>query len=367
MRRILVLTRYDRLGASSRVRFLQYVPAIEQSGLACDVVPLLGNTYVQALYNGGRLDAAEIARGYFGRLRTLMQRRRYDLVWLEKEAMPFVPYLIEGRLLRGIPYVIDFDDAWFLRYRDHRLAPVRWLLGRKIDILMRDSAAVVVGNDFLAEHARRAGARRVEIVPSTIDLDRYGALASVPPAQTQRALVVGWIGTPVTVQFLAGLEAVFRRLEPGTVVIRIVGAEIPKGWTGLPAESIPWTEEHEIDEIAKFDIGLMPLADGEWQQGKCGYKALQVMAMGRPVVASMVGANRQIFRQGINGFLARTDDDWFSALRQLAADPALRQRIGAAGRETVEAEYSMAGQAPRLIGVLNEALAGPGPEGRSTQ
>jgi glycosyltransferase involved in cell wall biosynthesis len=364
MPRILVLTRYDRLGASSRVRFLQYLPAIEASGIGCDVMPLLGNNYVRALYNGGGIGAAAIAAGYFGRLQALVRRRRYDLIWLEKEAMPFVPHMLERGLLGGVPYVVDFDDAWFLRYRDHPLAPVRWLLGGKIDTLMRDSAAVVVGNAYLAEHARRAGAGRVALIPSTIDLERYGALASAAPAQARRPLVIGWIGTPHTATFLTGLEAVFRRLAGDTYMVRIVGAGVPKAWAGLPAESVPWTEETELDEIAKFDVGLMPLTDGEWEQGKCGYKALQVMAMGRPVVASMVGANCSIFRHGINGFLARTEDDWLSALRSLAGDPALRGRVGAAARATVESGYSLASQAPRLIGVLNEALSGSPAAGR---
>jgi glycosyltransferase involved in cell wall biosynthesis len=360
MPRILALTRYERLGASSRVRFLQYLPAIERSGFTCDVVPLLGNNYIQNLYAGGRVDIAAVAARYVERIRALLRRRRYDLIWLEKEAMPYIPYAVESRLLQGVPYVIDFDDAWFLRYQEHRWAPVRWLLGGKIDALIRDSATVVAGNEYLAEHARQAGARRIHIIPSTIDLERFGTIASAPAGDMRRPIVVGWIGTPVTVPYLAQLGRVFRRFAGDAIVIRIVGAEVPKEWKGLPAESVPWTEEDEVDQIAKFDIGLMPLlGEAEWDRGKCGYKALQVMATGRPVVASMVGANCRIFRHGINGFLARTDDDWFSALQMLAADPALRRRIGAAARETVESEYSLAGHSPRFIGVLNEVLSAP--------
>jgi glycosyltransferase involved in cell wall biosynthesis len=366
-RRLLVLTRYDRLGASSRVRFLQYLPAIEQGGFICDVRPLLGNNYIRALYEGGRVGPGAIAAGFIERLQNLMRRRRYDLIWLEKEAMPFVPYMIERRLLGGVPYVIDFDDAWFLRYQELRLAPLRWLLGDKIDVLMRDSAAVVVGNDYLAEHARGAGAPRIDIIPSTIDLDRYGATASVPAVQARAPIVIGWIGTPVTVRYLARLEPVFRRLAGDGIVVRIVGAQVPAAWAGLPAESVPWSEADEVAEIAKFDIGLMPIDDGEWERGKCGYKALQVMAMGRPVVASMVGANCSIFRHGHNGFLARTHDDWFSALQLLAGDPVLRGRIGAAARETVEADYSLASQAPRLIGVLDQALSVARATGRTNK
>ena len=134
MTNILVLTRYDRLGASSRVRFLQYIPALERQHFSFDVRPLLDNPYVASLYGGPKAGVGSILRAYARRFSALRRRMNYDLIWLEKEALPWLPTFLEIARLEGLPYVVDYDDAWFHRYETHWLSP---LLGHKIDAVMR--------------------------------------------------------------------------------------------------------------------------------------------------------------------------------------------------------------------------------------
>src|SRR5215217_6977576 len=167
---VLLLTRYERLGASSRIRFLQFLPELERQGFSFDVQPLLDNAYVSSLYGGPPVSTGNILRSYARRFGALRRRMRYDLIWLEKEALPWLPTWMEIARLQGIPYVVDYDDAWFHRYENHWLNP---LLGRKIDAVMGVAHTVVTGNDYLARRARQEGARHVEIVPTAIDLDRY--------------------------------------------------------------------------------------------------------------------------------------------------------------------------------------------------
>ena len=116
----------------------------------------------------------------------------------------------------------------------------------------------------------------------------------------------------------------------------------------VPTEHVPWTEAAEVAAIAEFDVGIMPLADEPWERGKCGYKLIQYMACGLPVVASPVGVNRQIVEHGVNGFLAETPTQWDEALRTLLADPALRQRMGQAGRQKVERQFSLQVTGPKV-------------------
>jgi len=103
-------------------------------------------------------------------------------------------------------------------------------------------------------------------------------------------------------------------------------------------------------------VGVYPLADDEWAKGKCGFKAIQFMACGVPVVASAVGVNTNIIQDGVNGFLASTDDEWEDKISRLLVDPELRARIGAAGRNTIEERYSLAVQAPRLVSMMRELV-----------
>jgi glycosyltransferase involved in cell wall biosynthesis len=347
---VLLLTRYERLGASSRIRFLQFLPELERQGFTFDVQPLLDNDYVRSLYGGLPVGAGNLLRSYGRRFRALHRRMKYDLIWLEKEALPWLPTWVEIARLQGLPYVVDYDDAWFHRYENHWLSP---LLGHKIDAVMRVAHTVVAGNDYLARRARQVGARHVEIVPTAIDLERYRDVRVTTPAGET---VIGWIGIPLNAHYLTIVEPALRAVaEANSVKLHVVGAPVPPPLSGIPAESFPWSEDSEIARIAAFDIGIMPLHDTPWERGKCAYKLLQVMAAGKPVIASPVGANTQVVQHGVNGFLANTTEEWTEALRKLTVDPDLRRRMGAEARRTVEGRYSAAIVAPRLAAILSQA------------
>jgi glycosyltransferase involved in cell wall biosynthesis len=165
---------------------------------------------------------------------------------------------------------------------------------------------------------------------------------------------VGWIGQRATASFLAPYAPLFERLSSDGLA-RFAAIGIDAQALGLPMASIPWTEQTEVASIAGFDIGIMPLLDGSFERGKCGYKLIQYMACGLPVVASPVGVNRQIVEHGVNGFLAETPEQWEQALQTLLADADLRQRMGQAGRQKVERQYCIQVTGPRLATLLNDS------------
>ena len=168
-------------------------------------------------------------------------------------------------------------------------------------------------------------------------------------------MVVGWIGIPLNAHYLNIVVPALRAVEG--VTLHVVGGVAPAELAGI-AQNLPWTEDSEIARIAAFDVGIMPLHDTPWERGKCAYKLLQVMAAGKPVIASPVGANRQVVQHGVNGFLADNPDEWADALRRLA-DPELRRRMGEEARRTVETQYSTAVVAPKLAAILRDAAAAP--------
>lgn len=277
-----------------------------------------------------------------------------DVIWLEKDALPWLPAGLELALLgTRVPLVLDYDDAVFHQYDEHRLPWVRRLLEPKHPALMRRAACVVAGNDYIANFARAAGAHRVEVLPTVVDLERYtpSPAPAVPPAGPAH---VGWVGQRATSSFLRALAPVFQTLaREGTARFTAIG--IDAAALGLPMDSLPWAEATEAEDIARLDIGIMPLVDAPFERGKCGYKLIQYMACGLPVVASPVGVNRQIVEHGVNGFLADTPEAWATALRTLCQDPALRARMGAAGRRKVEQQYCLQVTAPRLVQILRGA------------
>lgn len=336
--RVLALPRYDAMGASSRIRMLQYVPLLERRNVQVTVLPLLSNAYLARLYRGMSPDVADTAASYLRRMWSLLRRDRYQTVWVEKECFPWLPYGIERFFLHRTRLVVDYDDAQWLRYSHHESVLVRRLLDGKIQSFMQSADRVIAGNRWLREFAEQQGARDVVMVPSVVDLDRY------PMAKKQgvgQPCVIGWIGSPATAQYVRQmggcLAELVRRRRIRLVCVGVDRLELP----GVEVETRPWHEATEANEIRSFDIGMMPLRDGLWERGKCGYKLIQCMACGIPVIASAVGANCDIIENGVTGFLARDDRDWLQAFERLMDDASLYASMSTAARRMVEKFYSV--------------------------
>jgi glycosyltransferase involved in cell wall biosynthesis len=279
----------------------------------------------------------------------MLRVRQFDAVWVEKEMLPWIPDWIElGLFPASVPLVVDYDDAVFHRYDQHRLSIVRSILGRKIDKIMKRANLVVTGNEYLANHARSAGASRVEILPTVVDMTRYTISESV----NNSFPVIGWIGSPSTAKFLQQIAPALKEvLAIRRVQVVAVGVNADKV-SDLPITALPWTEATEVKDIQHFDIGIMPLPDAPFERGKCGYKLIQYMACGKPVIASPVGVNSKIVHDGVHGFLATTHANWVTALIKLIDNPELRKQMGYAGRRKVENEYSLQMTVGRLADLL---------------
>jgi glycosyltransferase involved in cell wall biosynthesis len=252
-----------------------------------------------------------------------------------------------------VPYVLDFDDAIFHNYDLHPSAWVRYIYGRRIDSLMAGSALVIAGNRYLADRAIAAGARRVEIVPTVVDLARY---ASKLEYSATTKLRIVWIGSPSTTQYLQELSAPLGELaKRHNFTLRVIGGGLID-LLGVDVELMDWSIETEAAAIAECDIGIMPLRDTPWEQGKCAYKLIQYMACGLPTVTSPIGANIDVVVENETGFFAAVHSDWVSKLGLLLSDKSLRQRLGQAGRLRVNESYSLQQAAPKLIDLFTEVL-----------
>lgn len=352
--KVLLLSRYGRLGASSRLRMYQYLPYLESQGFRITVAPFFKDEYLERFYAGHGKSLLYSFEGYTRRIVSLMGIRAYDLIWIEAEVLPWLPAWIETAMARaGIPYIVEYDDAIFHRYDNHTNHVIRKVLGHKIDRVMRHSKAVIAGSEYLAERATKAGAARVVLIPTSIDLNRYPR----SPTEPNDIFTIGWIGSPATAHYLRLLNNVFPAIaRDHPLRIKVVGAQAAHfQLPDVAIEYSDWSEQTEVDEILSFDIGIMPLSDTPWERGKCGYKLIQYMGCHKPVVASPVGANLRIVEHGVNGFLASTESEWRAALLELLHNPGLRIRLGQAGRAVVEREYCTAVNGHKLASILSEA------------
>jgi len=352
--RALFLTKYGAQGASSRYRALQYLPSLAARGWNVEWQPLLPDHYLQELYLRGQRSVVEVCRAYRKRLAYLCKGDlgSFDAVYVQCELFPYIPAWLESSLLAPAGnLVLDYDDAAFIPYDG------RPFLRGKIASLMRQARAVIVGNDFLSQYASRYS-ERVSVIPTVVDLARYSPREDYE-CHDEQGLVIGWVGTPVTARYLSTLAGTLRRVaRDRAVVVRCVGTPAGFSIPGVLVESVPWSEATEAGIIRTFDIGVMPLAQEPFAEGKCGLKLIQYMACGVPAVGAKLGANTEIIRHGVDGFLAAGDEDYVEVIERLAVDAALRARVGRAGRRRVEERYSLQARAQEFCNVLERAANG---------
>ena len=353
--KLAILTKYGNLAASTRQRFEQYRPYLEDAGFELVQYPLLGNDYLKNLYSDGGKKRGNITSSYLKRFRWLLSKPNVDLIWLHCELFPFLPGLAERlSTIPGKPIVFDFDDAIFHNYDMNPSWQVRNFLGSKLHTTIGAADISFCGNEYLANYARPL-CSKTEIVPTVLDTKIFCQDLSERPADSP--LKIGWIGSPSTWnEYVNNSLNMFKHLAASEgAKISIMGADKNAEMHHL-LEFVDWSEAGEVPFLQALDIGIMPLTDTPWARGKCGYKLIQYMACGIPVVASPVGVNCEIVEHGVNGFLAETNDEWRSAIRTLLRDPDLRRQMGAAGRKKVEEQFSLKVWGPRVVKMLQSVV-----------
>lgn len=279
---------------------------------------------------------------------------RYDVVFFQRTSFPFG---LERLIKKVNPNIIfDFDDSIFMSDPDSK--ELGWLGGLKdrmkaseVAGMVAASKLVVAGNDFLKEYADRFSDNAI-VSTETIDTERY----TVGPRRAAGPVRIGWIGSPSTSAYLEMLLPAWRSLaEKYDIQIRLIGAGDYRR-EGLAIVNVPWDFETEIGELHEFDIGVMPQPVSEWTEGKFGSKMLQYMAVGVPAVISYSRANSEVVADGVNGFLAKSQEEWISRLSLLIEDPALRERLGKAGRRTIESRFSLQARGPEFVALLESCL-----------
>jgi len=335
-----------------RYRLEQWEPLLRDRGVEITYEPFEDEELHSVVYQRGRMGKKLqlVGRGLARRLSTISKARKYDLVYILREAALLGPAVFE-RLIhqQRVPFVFDFDDAIFVSYRSPSNGYLSYLkFASKTRTICRLASHVMVGNPYLAEYASQVN-DNVTVVPTTIDTEKY----QVRPLKTTAGpLVIGWTGSYSTVQHLDTLRGALKKLaETEKFRLRVIGTPSYE-CAPVETEAMPWRAATELEDLGAIDIGVMPLPDDNWSKGKCGLKALQFMALGIPTVCSPVGVNTDIIQDNENGFLAMSEEEWVEKLTSLLRSAELRRRLGDAGRATVEEKYSAVTQAPRVYEIF---------------
>lgn len=340
---------------AQRFRFEQYVDHLRDNGFETTFSPVLRPDEYDVVYGRGRAAHKGLiaARGLLTRFADLARSSRYDIVFVQREAIQLGTAFFERAMAQlGAKLVFDFDDAIWLPNVSEANAGLAWLKRpQKTDKIIASAALVFAGNDYLAAHARPLNPA-VEVIPTTVDTDLFRPIRL---ERDRRSVCIGWTGSMTTIPHFELALPVLRRIRARygeRVYFKVIG---DSGYRAeeLGIEGVRWDPATEVEDLAELDIGIMPLPDDEWSKGKCGLKGLSYMALGMPTVTSPVGVSTTIIDDGVNGFLAASEDDWVERLAQLVDSSELRAKLGAAARKTVVSRYSVASQKGRYVDYLN--------------
>ena len=339
--KVIFFLKYGDQAASTRYRFRQFEDSISTWDYHFSF--LLSNDYLRARLRNHEFKILPVLIGYARRLFSLVFVKRFDLAVIQYELFPYFPGIFEAWLrLWKVPYIVDLDDAIFHQYDSHRLGLVRFLLGKKISRILEGAQMVWAGNHYLAQYAKKSGAD-VRLFPTVIDMDRYTEKKWVAASNysAENPFIVGWVGSPTTALFLheiaPALKSFFAKVPGKLILVGSGKISLP----GIPIEIEDWREETEINQIHRFDVGIMPLRmQSNWDKGKCAFKLIQYLGCGIPVVASNIGANADVVIDGVNGFLAKNQTDWILALEKIYQDRVAAIEMGHKGRDKIAKEYS---------------------------
>ncbi|EOZ98798.1 Glycosyltransferase [Indibacter alkaliphilus LW1] len=327
------------MGASSRLRTFQFQSSWNTIGCDTKVQSFFNEKYLNQIYAHQKPNSSNVFLCYLKRFFQLLTIWKYDIVWIEKEVFPYLPSYAEWILNKiGVGYIVDYDDAVFHNYDKHPWPLVRSWMGNKIDWVMRNSKLTIVGNSYLEQRAIAAGSKNILKLPTVVESGKYTKKSIDPNVQP---VTVGWMGSPTTVKYLKALLPLLEDLQK-EVPFKLLVANGQKSidFDGN-YECLRWSEESEVSIIHQMDVGIMPLPDDDWEKGKCSYKLIQYMACGLPVVASPVGMNAEVVDHGINGFLAKSQEEWKHYLSKLILDASLRMEMGDRGYEKAHAYYTL--------------------------
>lgn len=352
--KIYFFTKYNKQGASSRYRSIQYFNDFSDNGYQINHQPLFNDLYLKLKYKKNYLFIFILISSYLTRFFSIIKLIlfRPEIIIIEKELFPYLP-INEGGVLSffKINYILDYDDAIWHNYD---LFLIKNLMYNKFSNLAKKSKVVFSGSHYLKESLIKFGSKKNYLIPTVVDLNKYPK----HKYNNEGKFIIGWIGSPSTSAYLFDLNSVLTDFcNRNNALVHLVGFdENLSKKLNFKFKLIKWSKETEVDEINKFSVGLMPLPNSRFAQGKCGFKLIQYMASGISVIASDFGENKFIVDDGINGILCKDEITWRNALNFFYENKKKRQIFGENGRNKVESIYNKKTQFQYLIKIINNTI-----------
>jgi glycosyltransferase involved in cell wall biosynthesis len=336
--------KYSAKGPSSRYRFYHFVPMFKKNGFEIKTYPLLDDEYLNTISKNESYSKFKYIKLFFNRIILVFKLSKNDIVFVQHEFFPFVPAFFEWYLtsIVGVKYVLDYDDAVFHNYDTHPNLIIRFLFKKKIPYVMKKASYIITGSPYLTRFAAKYNDNVIEI-PTCIDIEKYKTKVKTYGESSDDYLTIGWIGSKTTsVNILEIIPALKRFNSEYKMKLNLIGFDenLLNQFKGLNYQIIDWSSNTEVENIKKFDVGIMPLIFNPFINGKCGFKLIQYMACGIPTISTPYEANVKINRS-MNNLHATTNDDWYNAFKKIFENRKFYKDVGLENIKIVENYYTI--------------------------
>lgn len=342
---------------SQRYRFEQYLPFLEQRGFNFTFSYLLSDQDDKTFYSHGNFLSKVfiLGKSILIRVKDCFRFKNFDIIFIQREASFLGTSFAEKRAYKSGAYVIfDFDDSIWLADTSPGNKKWEWIKKpEKFFTNIANAHCVMAGNSYLAEKAKPFNTNTI-VIPTTVDTALHKLIAN---SKNQNIVTIGWSGSISTIKHFELLVPVLIKLKKKygeKIAFKVIGEKNYKN-PELEVEAVAWSEETEVQQLNSLDIGIMPLPNDAWANGKCGLKGLTYMACGVATVMSEVGVNKQIIKHGQNGFLAENDYEWYVLLSLLIENKDLREQMSDKGRDTVIKNYSVEAYKNNYLSLFTDA------------
>lgn len=341
---------YPDRAPSQRFRFEQYLEYFKQNNFDYTFSHLIDKKSDKIFYSKGNIlkKTFLLFKFIYIRLKDVLKANKFDIIFIQREAFFLGTTVFEYLLSKSkAKLIFDFDDSIWIPNVSDANQNLNWLKNsKKTSKIIFYSNLVIAGNQYLKDYALKFN-KNVIIIPTTIDTSEYKKSQTIKSDK----ICIGWSGSITTIQHfqiaIPFLKVIKERYKD-KIHIKVIGDSSYVNYE-LDIKGIKWNKESEIDELSSFDIGIMPLPDDKWAKGKCGLKGLQYMSLEIPTIMSPVGVNTEIIENGVNGFLANSNEEWIEKLSLLIENEELRLTLGKAGYQTVVEKYSVESQKEKYV------------------
>lgn len=358
---VLFLTQYDETGASSRIRIYQFLQFMPEHNILATIRPLItgdSNKFfkeVSAAQNSFKMLSIliKIAWHFLKRYSNVIEGWSADVVFVQKDVLPFG--LLTLLRLRQKNIIYDFDDAiWEENPASSSAsfvsAALSWYRRCLLNRILKVSRIVFVDNEYLAHYSRQH-CKDVRILSAPIDAMRYSITRELSKATEVN---FGWIGSPSTTYLLEEIVPALELLS-GQMKIRLFNiGGLPLKSNIIKIDNIPWSQENELTFLAQMHVGLMPLDDAPFNRGRLGYKMVQYLSAGVPIIAADVGLNRTVVIPDNNGVLYRPGDsaDFASNASRLIGDKRMLARCSENAVKMARERYHITVQISLMVNAI---------------